>query len=430
MNDGLHSNTYDAENNLLPVDGGSTALYQYGALNERLFGAWNNQYQRWGVDLYNRRSTSFFNGSLSVNEVQFYAGSQKHAYWLNTDNNFHFESTDWLGTVRLRTSAYGTVEGSYGSLPFGDGFTESGSDDNLLHYTGFDADVAPSEGLGHATYREYGNVAGRWTSPDPYTGSYDFTDPQSLNRYVYAQNNPLSNVDPLGYSSEDGTSDGGGYRSADGCVHSGGGGIPEGLGDSHGGSGTLGQYFMADLGAILGGLPPAEFGEAQLPPYVTDTLEKQMNELAAAGFAGSALNKGPKPNTGACLAAGIQSFFGGDASITGIVGETGGHWNFDITLTLPSAKSVASFQTLYDEGCRGFGPPARFDPGPAIHFENVSVPAPGGSGTYIVSGTSHIDLYNPNTGFVGIAGHSAVDYVGGHVVQLMGGNIDPSSCPF
>ncbi len=202
-----NSYTYDAENNLLSVDGGSTALYQYGAMNERLFGAWNNQYQRWGVDLYNRRSTSFFNGSLSVNEVQFYAGNQKHAYWLNNDNNFHFESTDWLGTVRLRTNAYGTVEGSYGSLPFGDGFTESGSDDNLLHYTGFDADVAPSVGLGHATYREYGNVAGRWTSPDPYTGSYDFTDPQSLNRYVYALNNPLAYVDPLGYSPEDGTSE-------------------------------------------------------------------------------------------------------------------------------------------------------------------------------------------------------------------------------
>lgn len=35
-------------------------------------------------------------------------------------------------------------------------------------------------------------------SPDPYDGSYDFTNPQSLNRYSYALNNPLSFVDPSG----------------------------------------------------------------------------------------------------------------------------------------------------------------------------------------------------------------------------------------
>ena len=37
-------------------------------------------------------------------------------------------------------------------------------------------------------------------SPDPYDGSYDITNPQSLNRYSYVLNNPLSSVDPLGLS--------------------------------------------------------------------------------------------------------------------------------------------------------------------------------------------------------------------------------------
>jgi hypothetical protein len=35
-------------------------------------------------------------------------------------------------------------------------------------------------------------------SPDPYDGSYDATNPQSLNRYSYVLNNPLSLFDPLG----------------------------------------------------------------------------------------------------------------------------------------------------------------------------------------------------------------------------------------
>lgn len=39
---------------------------------------------------------------------------------------------------------------------------------------------------------------GRWMSPDPYNGSYDFSDPQSFNRYAYARNNPRSFIDPSG----------------------------------------------------------------------------------------------------------------------------------------------------------------------------------------------------------------------------------------
>jgi hypothetical protein len=35
-------------------------------------------------------------------------------------------------------------------------------------------------------------------SPDPYDGSYDATNPQSLNRYTYVLNNPLAFTDPSG----------------------------------------------------------------------------------------------------------------------------------------------------------------------------------------------------------------------------------------
>ena len=35
-------------------------------------------------------------------------------------------------------------------------------------------------------------------SPDPYDGSYDFSNPQSFNRYSYVLNNPLSFTHPLG----------------------------------------------------------------------------------------------------------------------------------------------------------------------------------------------------------------------------------------
>ena len=38
-------------------------------------------------------------------------------------------------------------------------------------------------------------------SPDPYDGSYDPSNPQTLNRYAYVQNQPLNSVDPSGLES-------------------------------------------------------------------------------------------------------------------------------------------------------------------------------------------------------------------------------------
>jgi hypothetical protein len=45
---------------------------------------------------------------------------------------------------------------------------------------------------------QWTHAMGRWMSPDPYDGSYDAGNPQSLNRYSYALNNPLSLIDPSG----------------------------------------------------------------------------------------------------------------------------------------------------------------------------------------------------------------------------------------
>ena len=49
---------------------------------------------------------------------------------------------------------------------------------------------------GVAPARDYGSTMGRWLSPDPLAG--DTTNPQSLNRYAYALNNPTSLIDRLG----------------------------------------------------------------------------------------------------------------------------------------------------------------------------------------------------------------------------------------
>jgi RHS repeat-associated protein len=96
----------------------------------------------------------------------------------------------------MRTTYNGAVEGSYTSLPFGDGTTTTGTDNDAYHFAELDYDY-PSA-TDHAQFRQYTPTQGRWLSPDPYSGSYDASNPQSMNRYAYVQNNPLSFIDPLG----------------------------------------------------------------------------------------------------------------------------------------------------------------------------------------------------------------------------------------
>ncbi len=158
---------------------------------------------RFGFDASGRRSTQWDNNSASVNQTQYYAAGQAVAFWSATDGNIHFEHQDWLGTDRMRTDLNGSAStvASFSSLPFGEPNATGGADLNSAHFTGLDQDgsfSASSLGLHHATFREYNSTLGRWMSPDPYSGSYDLSNPQSLNRYSYVQNNPLESIDPSG----------------------------------------------------------------------------------------------------------------------------------------------------------------------------------------------------------------------------------------
>ena len=100
----------------------------------------------------------------------------------------------------MRTSYSGSVGSSYVSLPFGDGYTptvnSSGADQDNVHFADLERDA--ESGTEHAQFRNYASAQGRWLAPDKYLGSYDLNYPQTMNRYAYALNNPMSFLDPSG----------------------------------------------------------------------------------------------------------------------------------------------------------------------------------------------------------------------------------------
>ena len=109
----------------------------------------------------------------------------------NSNTYFHH---DGLGSVTALTDDSGTAIQTYGYDAWGNLIENTGTDDNPYRYTGerFDSDT----GLIYLRARWYEPNLGRWISQDSFTGSG--LRPGSLNKYVYAESDPIDNFDPSG----------------------------------------------------------------------------------------------------------------------------------------------------------------------------------------------------------------------------------------
>jgi len=198
-NDTVHSYAYDAEGNLVLVDGGNTAQYVYDVFNHRIRVQTTSATTEYLYDYAGRRVSSWVASSNTGNEGRIYWDGQMVAY-RSLEAFTYFNHEDTLGTERIRTNYAGYTASTYQSLPWGDGYTSTvnnyGGDQDNLHFAGLERDA--ESGTEHAQFRNYASAQGRWLAPDSYLGSYDQTNPQSMNRYAYALNNPLSFLDPSG----------------------------------------------------------------------------------------------------------------------------------------------------------------------------------------------------------------------------------------
>ncbi len=112
-------------------------------------------------------------------------------------------TADPLGSTRLVTSAAGAERRCLDYLPFGEqmvqgmgsrGACYASANEPRVKFTGKERDA--ETGLDYFGARYFSGAQGRFTSPDPVAGS--IFNPQSLNLYAYAWNNPLRYTDPTG----------------------------------------------------------------------------------------------------------------------------------------------------------------------------------------------------------------------------------------
>ncbi|MGH7866512.1 MAG: RHS repeat-associated core domain-containing protein, partial [Candidatus Dormibacteraceae bacterium] len=198
---------YDAENRIV---GGLDArdayyYYAYDASNERI---WKNGPQGEEFSFYGLQGERLatFTPSFGQDanheptmivtqaEVDGYFGSRL-VYWSSTHGAGSPEQ-DRIGSVRF-DSAYGLST----FFPYG---TEmgAGTANDRVKFGTYRRDS--NSGLDYAMNRYYLSNWGRFMSSDPYSGSMDLKDPNSLNRYAYAWDDPINSNDPSGLCIIDG----------------------------------------------------------------------------------------------------------------------------------------------------------------------------------------------------------------------------------
>jgi RHS repeat-associated protein len=181
------------------VNTNGTWQYVYDAFNRRVHVQTPSATTEFTYDYAGRRISSWLSPNNFGDEGRIYWDDQQFAFRA-TDGTTYFDHQDTLGTERMRTNYAGLQGCSYFSLPWGDDYTatvnSSGADQDNEHFALLEHD--PESETEHAQFRNYASLQGRWLAPDPDLGSYDFTNPQSMNRYAYVLNNPTSSVDPSG----------------------------------------------------------------------------------------------------------------------------------------------------------------------------------------------------------------------------------------
>jgi RHS repeat-associated protein len=117
------------------------------------------------------------------------------AYYMYPWNNTIFVHANALSSAMQTTDNTGAVVHQLSYYPWGQIWVNSGTDYWEESFAGQEMYMSES-GLSYTPNRMYGATPGRWMSPDPLAG--EVTNPQSLNRYAYALNNPTSLTDPAG----------------------------------------------------------------------------------------------------------------------------------------------------------------------------------------------------------------------------------------
>ncbi len=187
INDGLHNYTFNAENQIASMDGGA-ATYAYDGEGRRM------------KKTAGPETTYYFYGSGGIiSEFTTSSAISTATVAANSDKSF-YHMTDKLGSaVLVMMNTSGVVIENNRTLPYGEAWlpTDNGQPStNDKKFTTYQRDA--ESGLDYAMNRYFANTNGRFQSVD--SGPLYLRRPATLNRYVYAMDDPINQIDAKGLS--------------------------------------------------------------------------------------------------------------------------------------------------------------------------------------------------------------------------------------
>lgn len=188
--DTVNAMNYDAESRMTPSSG---ATYTYDGDGRRVKKSDGTLY--WVDDSFEPLSVGTATG---ITQDYIFLNGQRIAFVPLSSGNPYYYPSDHLGSDTVVASGDGkTIQWEADYFPFGaQRAVLKNLTNNPYQFTGYEYDSGT--GYNYAVARFEAGRWGRFLSPDPFLGSADVSNPQSLNRYPYVLNNPVNMVDPFG----------------------------------------------------------------------------------------------------------------------------------------------------------------------------------------------------------------------------------------
>jgi RHS repeat-associated protein len=174
----------------------------YDGLGHRLSRTVNGQSARFVLDRAGALTQVLLETETNGSPIAFYVYGLGLAQRITPDGavaTYHF---DTQGSVVALTDSAGNVTDAYAYDSFGVPANTQGASPQPFRYLGRYGIIQDSNGLCYARARHFSPELGRFLTKDPLSGND--SDSQSINRYIYALNNPLRFVDPSGLSAREG----------------------------------------------------------------------------------------------------------------------------------------------------------------------------------------------------------------------------------
>jgi RHS repeat-associated protein len=183
--------SYNFDDQLVSISGPTSVSFAYDGVGRRVSRTASGATTTFLFD--NRLITTEKQGAALVAHYTF--GRDRVSR--DDGTNFLYYLVDGLGSTRQLTDANEAVAASYLFEGFGILLAQSGSAANAYKFAGAwsyrdDGDA----GLLHVGARYYDAQVGRFITADTLLGTV--YDPQTLNRYIYVVNSPITLVDPSG----------------------------------------------------------------------------------------------------------------------------------------------------------------------------------------------------------------------------------------